>query len=62
MGQVLPGSAATTHSVRAAKQRSAASIAALRDQAEDGGQVAQTGDRSRCGDGIEGAPLERSQP
>ena len=61
MGQVLHGSATTTHAVRAAIQRSKAPIKELRPalwaQPEDGREMAQAGLRQRCADGAEGAPF-----
>lgn len=61
MGQVLRGSATTTHAVRAAIQRSKASIqelSALRDQPEDRSEVAQARLRRGRPNGAEGAALD----
>ena len=65
MGQILHGSAKTTHVVRAAIQRSKASIkelaGALRPQPEDGDEVEEARLRPRCPDGAEGTALDRAQ-
>ena len=57
MGQILHGSATTTYAIRAAIQRSKASIQALSERygvnAEDGRQVAQAHERGRPSDGAE---------
>ena len=59
MGQILHGSAKTTHAIRAELQRSKASAAArraFRDQRENGPEVAQEAFRRRYANGSERAP------
>ena len=60
MGQVLHGSAATTHAIRASIQRSQASISELsRRYGINPKTVAKWRKRKTVGDGAEGAALDR---
>ena len=57
MGQILHGSATTTHAIRTAIQRSKAPLKELATATvsiEDRRQVAQTGLCPRCSDGSQG--------
>ena len=65
MEQVRHGSATTTHAVRAAIQRSQASLSTLtraRDQPEDGGEMAEAGDGRGFEDRAEGPSLHDLDP